>query len=122
MLWALFFWSVLLWGYVSKREKQFILVFLIVLVYLPFLLRSSSTFLDGVSSDIILEMNEINHEDEGRKTEDKLRAWLVTHPEDAEVLFSLGLAEKRQGHFPAAEEFYKRAVQEDSKFSEAFPI
>ena len=120
MLWALFFWSVLLWGYVSKREKQFILVFLIVLVYLPFLLRSSSTFLDGVSSDIILEMNEINHEDEGRKTEDKLRAWLVTHPEDAEVLFSLGLAEKRQGHFPAAEEFYKRAVQQDSKFSEAF--
>ena len=120
MLWALFFWSVLLWGYVSKKEKQFILVFLIVLVYLPFLLRSSSTFLDGVSSDIILEMNEINHEDEGRKTEDKLRAWLVTHPEDAEVLFSLGLAEKRQGHFPAAEEFYKRAVQQDSKFSEAF--
>jgi tetratricopeptide (TPR) repeat protein len=120
MLWALFFWSVLLWGYVSKREKQFILIFLVVLVYLPFFLRSSSTFLDGVSSDIILEMNEINHEDEGKKTEDKLRAWLVTHPEDAEVLFSLGLAEKRQGHYPVAEEFYKKAIQRDSKFSEAF--
>lgn len=120
MLWALFFWSVLLWGYVTKREKQFILVFLIVLVYLPFFLRSSSSFLDGVSSDIILEMNEINHEDGGRRTEDKLRAWLVTHSEDAEVLFSLGLAEKRQGHYSAAEELYKRAIQQDPKFSEAF--
>ena len=120
MLWALFFWSVLLWGYVTKREKQFILVFLIVLVYLPFFLRSSSSFLDGTSSDIILEMNETNHGDGERRTEDKLRAWLMTHPEDAEVLFSLGLAEKRQGRYAAAEEFYKRAIQQDSKFSEAF--
>jgi tetratricopeptide (TPR) repeat protein len=120
MLWALFFWSVLLWGYVSTREKQFILVFLIVLVYLPFFLRSSSSFLDGTSSDIILEMNQMNHEDWVRTTEEKLRTWLVTHPDDAEVLFSLGLAEKRQGHYPAAEAFYRKAIQEDPRFSEAF--
>ena len=120
MLWAIFFWSVLLWGYVSKREKQFILVFLIVLVYLPFFLRSSSFFLDGASSDIILEMNQSNHEDWGRGTEEKLRTWLGTHPDDPEVLFSLGLAEKRQGHYSEAEEFYRRAIHVDPKFSEAF--
>ena len=120
MLWALFFWSVLLWGYVSKREKQFVLVFLIVLVYLPFFLRSSSSFLDGTSSDIILEMNQTNHENWGRATEEKLRVWLATHPDDPEVLFSLGLVEKRQGHYPAAEEFYRRAIQQDPQFSEAF--
>ena len=120
MLWALFFWSVLLWGYVSKREKQFVLVFLIVLVYLPFFLRSSSSFLDGTSSDIILEMNQTNHENWGRATEEKLRVWLVAHPNDPEVLFSLGLVEKRQGHYPAAEEFYRRAIQLDPQFSEAF--
>jgi tetratricopeptide (TPR) repeat protein len=120
MLWALFFWSVLLWGYVSKREKQFVLVFLIVLVYLPFFLRASSSFLDGTSSDIILEMNQTNHENWGRATEEKLRVWLVAHPNDPEVLFSLGLVEKRQGHYPAAEEFYRRAIQQDPQFSEAF--
>lgn len=120
MLWALFFWSVLLWGYVSKREKQFVLVFLIVLVYLPFFLRASSSFLDGTPSDIILEMNQTNHENWGRATEEKLRVWLVAHPNDPEVLFSLGLVEKRQGHYPAAEEFYRRAIQLDPKFSEAF--
>ena len=47
ILWAILFWSILLWGYVTKRERQFILVFLIVLVYLPFFLRSSSSFLNG---------------------------------------------------------------------------
>jgi tetratricopeptide (TPR) repeat protein len=120
MLWALFFWSVLLWGYVSKREKQFVLVFLIVLVYLPFFLRASSSFLDGTPSDIILEMNQTNHENWGRATEEKLRVWLVAHPNDPEVLFSLGLVEKRQGHYPAAEEFYRRAIQQDPQFSEAF--
>ena len=120
MLWALFFWSVLLWGYVTKRDKQFIFIFLIVLVYFPFFLRSFSSFLDAGSSDIILEMNQTNHEDWGKATEEKLRNWLVTHPNDPEVLFSLGLAEKRQGRYPEAEEFYRKSIQLDPKFSEAF--
>jgi len=120
MLWAILFWCVLLWGYLTKKEKQLVLVFLIVLVYLPFLLRSSSSFLDGSSSDTILEMNQINHEEWGKATEEKLRTWLVTHPNDPEVLFTLALAEKRQGHYPEAEEFYLKASQQDPKFSEAF--
>ncbi len=119
ILWSIFFGSVLLWGYVSKREKQLVAIFLIALVYLPFFLRSSSSTLDGASSDIIFEMNQANHEDGGKGTEEKLRAWLVTHPNDSEVLFSLGLAEKRQGHYPEAGEFYRRAIQEDPRFSEA---
>jgi tetratricopeptide (TPR) repeat protein len=119
MLWAIFFWCVLLWGYVTKREKQLILVSLIVLVYLPSFLRSSSSTLDGASSDVILEMNQVNHEDWGKSTEEKLRTWLATHPNDPEVLFSLGLAEKRQAHYPEAEEFYKKAIERDPKFSEA---
>jgi tetratricopeptide (TPR) repeat protein len=119
ILWSIFFWSVLLWGYVSKREKQLIAVFLIALVYLPVFLRSFSSTLDGVSSDVILEMNRMNHEDWGRGTEEKLRAWLVTHPDDSEVLFSLGLAEKRQGRYSEAGEFYRRAIQQNPGFSEA---
>lgn len=120
ILWALFYWSVLLWGYVTKREKQLMILFLVVLVYLPFFLRSSSSFFDSPSSDIILEIHQINHEDWGKEEVEKLRAWLVTHPEDAEVLFSLGLAEKRQGRYLEAEEYYRKAVQQDSRFSEAF--
>jgi tetratricopeptide (TPR) repeat protein len=119
ILWSILYWAVLLWGYVSKKEKQFILIFLIVLVYIPFFVRTSSSFLDEASSDIILEMNQVNHEDWGRGTEERLKTWLVTHPNDPEVLFSLGLAEKRQGHYPEAAEFYRRAIQQDPRFSEA---
>ena len=53
-------------------------------------------------------------------TEGKLRAWLSTHPDDPEVLFTLGLMSKRQGRYSQAEEFYQRAVQQDPQFSEAF--
>ena len=119
ILWSIFFWCVLLWGYVSKREKQFILIFLIVLVYLPFFVRDSFSFLGGAYSDTILELNQMNHEDWGRETEGKLRAWMVTYPHDPEVLFSLGLAEKRQGRYPEAGEFYRRAIQQDPRFSGA---
>jgi len=120
VLWAIFFWSVLLWGYVTNREKQLILVSLIFLVYLPFFLRSSSSFLDGNRSDIIFEMNQINQEDWGRSAEERLRTWLATHPDDPEVLFSLGLTEKRRGRYPEAEEFYRKAIHQDPKFSAAF--
>jgi tetratricopeptide (TPR) repeat protein len=120
MLWAVFFWSVLLWGYVTKREKQFLVVFLIFLVYIPFFLRSSSTFLNGASLDVLFEMNQTNHEDWEQATEDKLQTWLTDHPDDSEVLFTLGLAEKRRGNYAKAGEFYQKAIQQDPNFSEAF--
>ena len=120
MRWAVLFWSILLWGYAKNREKQLLLLFMILLVYLPFFIRSSSSFLDGLSSDIILEMHQATHEDWDRGTEEKLQAWLSTHPDDAEGLFALGLVEKRQGRYSEAEEFYKKAITLDPKFSEAF--
>ena len=119
ILWAILFWSILLWGYVTKKERRLLLFFLIVLVYLPFFIRSSSSFLNGLSSEIILEMHQANHEEWDGGTEGKLRAWLSTHPDDPEVLFTLGLMSKRQGRYSQAEEFYQRAVQQDPQFSEA---
>jgi tetratricopeptide (TPR) repeat protein len=120
LLWAILFWSILLWGYEAKREKQLIVLFLILLVYLPFFLRSTSSFLNGSSSDVIFQLYQVNHEDWNKVTEEKLQTWLVNHPDDAEVLFSLGLMDKRQGHYPQAEDFYKKAIQKEPKFSEAF--
>lgn len=120
MLWALFFWSVLLWGFITKRERPFIVIFLIILVYLPFFLRSSSSFLNGGESEIILEINQVNHEDWGRSTEERLQNWLLNHPDDSEVLFSLGLAKKRQGDYLTAEAYYRKAIQQDPRFSEAY--
>ncbi|OGP90853.1 MAG: hypothetical protein A2157_05230 [Deltaproteobacteria bacterium RBG_16_47_11] len=120
ILWAILFYCLLLWGFVTNRERQFIVFFLIVLVYLPLFLRLSSSFLDGPASDLIIEMNEANYEDWNRTTEQRLKGWASTHPDDPEVTFTLGLVEKRQSRFAQAEEYYRRTIQIGPQFSEAF--
>jgi tetratricopeptide (TPR) repeat protein len=120
ILWAILFWLILLWGYVAKQERRLLLFFLIILVYLPFFIRSSSSFLNGESSEVILEMDRANHEEWDGGTEEKLRTWLSTHPDDSEVLFTLGLMSKTQGRYAEAEEFYQRAIQKNPEFTEAF--
>jgi tetratricopeptide (TPR) repeat protein len=120
MLWALLFWSLLLLGYISKKERQWVIFFLVVLVYLPFFLRSSATFLNGSSSDIILEMHRANYEDWDGDLQQRLQAWLVTQPEDPDTLFTLGLIEKRKGNFAQAKEYYQRAISQSPPFSEAY--
>jgi tetratricopeptide (TPR) repeat protein len=119
ILWAIMFWSLFLWGYVIKRERQIILIFFILLVYLPFFLRSASAFLDGPHSEVILEMSQANHEDWDKTIEQRLEAWAKTHPDDVEVLFTLGLMEKREGRYPQAEEWYQRSTQLFVQFDEA---
>lgn len=120
ILWALLYYLILLWGFVTKRERQLIVFFFIVLVYVPFFLHSSSSFLDGSASDILMEMNAANYEDGGPAVEQGLKNWLATHPDDPEVVFTLGLLEKRQSRYTQAEEYYRKAVQVAPVFSEAF--
>lgn len=120
LLWSLFFWSTLLWGYVSHREKKFIVLFLIVTTYFPFFLRSSTSFLNSSNSEILLEMNEANHGNWTRSTEEKLKAWVRSQPNDSEVLFTLGLIAKKQGQYSQAEEYYRKAIEYHPRFSQAF--
>jgi len=120
MLWALLFWTILLWGYVSKRERQLIFFFFIVVIYLPFFLRTSSSFLNTSSSEIIVEMHRANYEASDGENEQKLQAWLATHPDDAEVLFTVGLIDKRRGGYLQAERSYQKAIQQDDQWDEAY--
>jgi tetratricopeptide (TPR) repeat protein len=119
ILWAFMFWSIFLWGYVMKRERMILLIFLVLLVYLPFFLRSASSLLDSPYSEVILQMSQANQEDWDRTLEKKLEAWLSDHPDDAEVLFTLGLMEKREGRYGQAEEWYKKSLQQSPQFGEA---
>jgi tetratricopeptide (TPR) repeat protein len=119
ILWALMFWSIFLWGYVMKRERVILLIFLILLVYLPFVLRSSSSLLDAPHSEIILQISQANQEDWDRTLEKKLEGWLSDHPYDADVLFTLGLMGKREGRYGQAEEWYRKSLQQSPQFNEA---
>lgn len=119
ILWAFMFWCIFLWGYVMKRERVILLIFLVLLVYLPFFLRSASTLLDGPHSEVIFQMSQANQEDWDRTLEKKLEAWLSDHPYDADVLFTLGLIGKREGRYGQAEEWYMKSLQRSPQFGEA---
>ena len=119
ILWAILYWCILLWGYVSKRERAYLIVFLLVLVYFPFFLRTSSSFLESPSSDILSDLYQANDEEWDRSLEQRLETWLTAHPDDGEVLFTLGLIKKREGRQPQAEELYRKAFQQDPQLSEA---
>jgi tetratricopeptide (TPR) repeat protein len=119
MLWAFMFWSIFLWGYIMKKERQVLLAFFILLVYLPFFLHSASSFLDSPQSDVILEMNQANYEDWDKTVEQKLETWSSAHPGDADVLFTLGLIGKREGRYAQAEEWYRKSTQQNPQFPEA---
>ena len=119
ILWAILYWCILLWGYVSKRERAYLIVFLLVLVYFPFFLRTSSSFLESPSSDILSDLYQANDEEWDRSLEQRLETWLTAHPDDGEVLFTLGLIKKREGRQPQAEELYRKAFQRDPQLSEA---
>ena len=119
ILWAILYWCILLWGYVSKRERAYLIVFLLVLVYFPFFLRTSSSFLESPSSDILSDLYQANYEEWDRSLEQRLETWLTAHPDDGEVLFTLGLIKKREGRQPQAEELYRKAFQRDPQLSEA---
>ena len=119
MLWAFMFWSIFLWGYIMKRERVILLIFLILLVYLPFFLRSASSLLDGPHSEILLQLSQANHEDWDKPLEKKFETWLSDHPGDADVLFTLGLIGKREGRYTQAEEWYKKSIQQAPQFDAA---
>jgi len=119
LLWALLFWSLLMWGYATKRERFMVVCFLIALTYLPFFLRSVSHFLESPVSGILMSMNRANHQDWDRSVEEKLREWVAKRPGDALAHFTLGLIEKRRGHYSQAESSYQRALEIEPRFHEA---
>ncbi len=120
ILWAILFWCILLWGYVNRRERQFVLIFLIVLVYIPYFLHSSSIYLNSPSADVLMDLYKANHEEGDAAVEQRLKAWLANRPDDEEVLFTLGLVEKRRGSFSQAEEYDLKATQRSPRFADAF--
>ncbi len=119
LLWSLLFWSILFWGYITQKERQFVILFLIILVYFPFFLRTSTHFLNSPFFATLLEIHEANHENWDRGTEERLKTWSSSYSNDAEVFFTLGLIEKKKGRYYQAEDFYRKAIDRAPNMSDA---
>ena len=110
-LWTLLYWTILMWGYLAHRERQVVVVFLLALVYVPCILDQTSVFLDRSDPARLMSLYQVNYENWDEETERRLKTWSRENPEEAEILFTLGLLNKREGSYKEAEMYYREALK-----------
>ncbi len=118
LLWSLLYWAILMWGYLARRERQMIAVFLLLLVYIPWSLNEATDFLEKPDSMVLMTLHEANEANWIDGTEKRLNKWSQQNPEDADVLFTLGLLHKREGNYKEAERYYKQTLEKDPNWAE----
>ncbi|MBW2055864.1 MAG: tetratricopeptide repeat protein [Deltaproteobacteria bacterium] len=118
LLWSLLYWTILVWGYMARRERQTLVVFLFVLVYVPWCLDQTNRLLEGPDQKVLITLHQANQENWNPQIERDLKRWIRRNPGDADVLFTMGLLNKREGRYDAAERYYKKALQYDPDWPE----
>lgn len=112
---AALYWLILFAVYLTKREKQVIWTIFLLLLLLPLSFRSQASIINAQQEGILNALYRANCEDWLDDTESRLTAWLVDHPQDKDVLFSLGLLKKRQGQYNEAEAYYSTILAAEPK-------
>ncbi len=117
-LWTLLYWIILMWGYLAHRERQMVVVFLLALVYVPCALDQTAVFLDRPDPAMLMGLYQANYESWDEDTERRLKKWSRENAEEAEILFTLGLLNKREGSYKEAEVYYREALRVAPDWSE----
>ena len=118
LIWAFMYWALLFWVSMGKRERFMLLVFLIMVVYIPWAMDICSNFLDH-SANTHLNIYEANEEIWNHGHKEELVRRLKANPRNTRLLFTLGLINKREGNYPKAEYYFKRVISNDSSAAEA---
>jgi len=118
LLWSLFYWTILIWGYLARRERQMIVIFLFVLVYIPWVLDEATDFLEKPDPTILMSLHQANEANWNKETKRSFKRWSQERTEDAEILFTLGLLNKRESKYKEAERYYKEALRYDPNWPE----
>lgn len=118
LMWAFMYWVLLFWVSMGKRERFMLLLFLIMVVYIPWAMDICSNFLDQ-SGTTHLNIYKANEETWNHGDKEDLVRQLKTNPRDTRLLFTLGLVNKREGNYPKAEYYFERVISNDSSAAEA---
>ncbi len=109
MLTALFWLMVFSW-YLTKREKQVVLTIFLLLLVLPWSFRNGASLMLAPKPGITTALHRANYEDWLGDTESRLESWLINRSQDRDVIFSLGLLNKKQQNYNDAERYYTRLL------------
>ena len=101
------YWLLILVIYVSKKEKHVIFIFSLLLILSPWGFENVSSLLLANQDGLLNLLHRANFEDWSPETENKLEAYLANHPQDPNVLFTMGLLKKRWGSLEEAKRYYQ---------------
>jgi tetratricopeptide (TPR) repeat protein len=103
-MWLFVLWLLIFAGVSHRTDRVVSIALLAVLLLLPTAIRIYSSLLTSLTENGIPEITRANTGAWSVDLHRKLVALKQTNPRDADILQALGLAEKRMGKFPEAEQ------------------
>jgi tetratricopeptide (TPR) repeat protein len=106
--------------YSNTRERALTIIFFFLLGTSPLILNLTSSLLVSPHTGIVRELAQANEGEWTLDTEKKLKEWLEKHPQDIEVIFTLGILSKREGNYELARQYYQKTIELDSELAPAY--
>ena len=114
-MWLFALWVLVFWIYGRRSDRVVTLVLLGLLLLFPLGIRFHSSLVCSLTDNGIPEILRASH---GAWNQDLYRKLLdlnKAHPQDPDILFSLGLVEKRMGKWREAEQRFLQLLQLDPR-------
>lgn len=119
-MWLFVLWLLILGGAGHRPDRAVSIALLAILLFLPSAIRLYSSFLTSLTENGVPEISRANTGVWNVDLHRKLVALKQSSPQDPDILQALGLAEKRMGNFPEAEQNILRWAKLQPQASEAF--
>lgn len=103
-------WLGVLFGYHTRREKYAVMGLIGLFALLPLVVSTAGFGLYMPQSRLIRLLEKVNHGYWSSGDLDALECYHREHPDDREVLLSLGLIHKREKNYRTAQRYYERLL------------
>jgi tetratricopeptide (TPR) repeat protein len=103
-------WLGVLFGYHARREKYAVMGLIGLFALLPLVISAAGFGLYMPQSRLIRLLEKVNHGYWSSGDLDALEGYHREHPDDCEVLLSLGLIHKREQNYRTARHYYERLL------------
>jgi len=114
-MWLFTLWVLVFWTYGRRSDRVVTVVLLGLLLLLPLGIRLHSSLLFSLGGNGIPEILRANNGSWNEDLHRKLVNLNQAHPQDPDILLSLGLVEKRMGKWAEAEQRFVQLLQLDPR-------
>ncbi len=118
LVWWFLYILVILWLFMSKKEKIGVVFLLVLLSVLSLEMKNVGRFFTAAANHDSYLLYLANYSFSDPVSIQHLNKKTLGSHRDPETLFTLGLLEKRKGHYKLAENYYQSALWDDSSFAE----